>query len=329
MSNRGSGLVSVVVPCLNEREVIRTTHERLVATLERLAPLSFEIVYVDDGSSDGTEGELARIQSSDQRVRVVRLSRNFGHQMALTAGVDHASGDAVVIIDADLQDPPEVIPALVTEWQAGGDVVYAVRSDREAESAFKLGTAKAYYRLLNRFADTDVPVDTGDFRLLDRRAADALRAMPEHDRYVRGMVAWIGFDQRAVPYRRAPRAAGETKYPFGKMFRFATDGVVSFSFAPLRLATWLGFLASLLALIGAGYSLAAWILGDTVPGWTTLSVAVLLLGGVQLVSLGIMGEYVGRIYREVKGRPLYLVAERSGFGDSGTDDASDGGSTGS
>jgi dolichol-phosphate mannosyltransferase len=313
------GLVSVVVPCFNEEDVIESTHGRLVATLATLAPLAAEIVYVDDGSVDGTFARLAQIQAGDPRVRVVRLARNFGHQIALSAGVDHAAGDAVVIIDADLQDPPEVIPELVAEWLAGGDVVYAVRSERAAESAFKRGTAKGYYRLLNRLADTDVPVDTGDFRLLDRRAADALRAMPEHDRYVRGMVAWIGFDQRSISYSRAPRAAGETKYPFGKMLRFAADGVISFSFAPLRLATWLGFVASALALVGAGYSIVVWLLGDTVPGWTTLSVAVLLLGGIQLVSLGIMGEYVGRIYREVKRRPLYLVADRTGF-DAGTEE---------
>lgn len=314
-----AGLVSVVVPCFNEEDVIESTHARLVVVLEALAPLRAEIVYVDDGSADGTFARLALIQAGDSRVRVVRLARNFGHQIALSAGVDHAEGDAVVIIDADLQDPPEVIPELVAEWLSGGDVVYAVRSDRAAESAFKRGSAKAYYRLLNRLADTDVPVDTGDFRLLDRRAADALRSMPEHDRYVRGMVAWIGFDQRSISYSRDPRAAGETKYPFGKMLRFAADGVISFSFAPLRLATWLGFAASALALVGAGYSIVVWLLGDTVPGWTTLSVAVLLLGGIQLVSLGIMGEYVGRIYREVKRRPLYLVADRTGF-DAGTDE---------
>jgi glycosyltransferase involved in cell wall biosynthesis len=314
-----TGLVSVVVPCFNEEDVIQTTHEHLLIALASIAPLRVEIIYVDDGSTDGTWAKLTRIQVGDSRVRVVRLARNFGHQIALSAGVDYASGDAVVTIDADLQDPPEVIPELVTEWLNGGDVVYAVRADRAAETAFKRGTAKVYYRLLNRLADTDVPVDTGDFRLLDRRAADALRSMPEHDRYVRGMVAWIGFDQRAIPYNRAPRAAGETKYPFVKMLRFAADGVISFSFAPLRLATWLGFVASALALVGASYSIVVWLLGDTVPGWTTLSVAVLLLGGIQLVSLGIMGEYVGRIYREVKRRPLYLVAERTGF-DVGTED---------
>jgi dolichol-phosphate mannosyltransferase len=233
--------------------------------------------------------------------------------MAITAGLAHASGDAAVIIDADLQDPPELIGELVARWREGYEVVYAVRTDREGETAFKRSTAKAFYRMLNRLSDTEIALDAGDFRLLGRRAVDALLSMPERDRFVRGMVGWVGFQQAGVPYRREARAAGATKYPLGKMLRFALDGVVSFSFAPLRLAVWLGFAASALALAGVVYSIVVWLAGDTVPGWTTLSIAVLFLGGLQLLSLGIVGEYVGRIYREVKRRPLYVVDETVGF----------------
>ena len=310
---RDGTLLSVVVPCYNEEEVIATTHRRLSAALSQLAGLDFEIVYVDDGSRDGTALILEGLAAADESVRIVKLSRNFGHQIAMTAGLEHTSGDAVVVIDADLQDPPEVIPELVARWRDGNDVVYAVRTDREGESAFKLATAKGFYRLLNMLSDTEVPVDTGDFRLMDRRAVDALLTMPEKDRFVRGMVSWIGFQQVAVPYARARREAGVSKYPLLKMLAFALDGVVSFSFAPLRLATWLGFAASGLAALGIVYTLVVWIVGSTVHGWTTLSVAVLALGGLQLISLGIMGEYIGRIYREVKHRPLYLVDKRLGF----------------
>ena len=274
----------------------------------------FEIIYVDDGSSDDTATILREIQAADCCVRVVRLSRNFGHQIAITAGLEHASGDAVVIIDADLQDPPEVIGEFLARWREGYDVVYGVRTDRPGETAFKLWTAKAFYRLINRLSDTRIPLDTGDFRLMDRAAVDALLSMPERDRFVRGMVSWLGFSQVAVPYTRAARYAGSTKYPLFKMVRLATDGILSFSITPLRLATWTGFAASGLAILGILYALYAhFFASHLVRGWTSSLIAVLFIGGVQLICLGIIGEYVGRIYGESKRRPLYFVRERLGF----------------
>ena len=307
-------LLSVVVPCFNEEAVLRETHRRLSAVLERLDDLDYEVVYVDDGSRDRTPLVLQQLQAGDRRVRVVRFSRNFGHQIAVTAGVEHARGDAVVLIDADLQDPPEVIPEMVARWREGHDVAYGVRTDRPGESAFKLATAKAFYRGINRLSETPIPLDTGDFRLMDRKVVDALAAMPERDRFVRGMVSWVGFRQVAVPYRRDPRLAGESKYPLLKMVRFALDGVTSFSVQPLRVATWLGFAVSGLALVGILYALGLRLFTSTwVAGWTAMMIAVLFLGGVQLLSLGVIGEYIGRIYGEAKRRPLYLVQERLGF----------------
>ncbi len=306
--DRDPALLSVVVPCFNEEATIRETHLRLVATLETVPDLDFEIVYVDDGSHDATLNLLRGLQHADVRVRVLALSRNFGHQMALTAGLQAAAGAAVVLIDADLQDPPEVIPEMLARWRAGVDVAYGVRAERDGETLFKRWTASAFYRFLNRLTNIFIPLDTGDFRLMDRTVVDAFLAMPEQDRFVRGMVAWTGFRQEPVPYRRAARLAGETKWPFRKMLRLAIDGIVSFSLAPLRLATWLGFVASGLALSGIVYALVLRLFTDAwVSGWTALLIALLFLGGVQLVFLGILGEYVGRIYGEMKRRPLYLV----------------------
>jgi len=245
----------------------------------------------------------------------VRFSRNFGHQMAITAGLEHASGDAVVVIDADLQDPPEVIADFVAKWMDGFDVVYGVRTERQGETAFKLWTAKLFYRFIGKLSDTEIPLDTGDFRLMGRRVADALLAMPERDRFVRGMVSWLGFSQTAVPYRRAARAAGATKFSLFKMLRFATDGIVSFSILPLRLATWVGFAASGIALLGILITVIERLMGveGLVKGWASILVAILFIGGVQLICMGIIGEYVGRIYGESKRRPLYVVRERIGF----------------
>lgn len=307
-------LLSVVVPCYDEEEVIHETHRRLTAVLGALPDLEYEIVYVDDGSRDRTALLLQQLQRGDRRVRVVRFSRNFGHQIAVTAGVEHAGGDAVVLIDADLQDPPAVIAEMVERWREGYDVAYGVRTDRPGESTFKRATATGFYRLINRMSETDIPRDTGDFRLMDRKVVDALESMPERDRFVRGMVSWVGFRQVAVPYRRDARLAGESKYPFFKMVRFALDGITSFSVQPLRVATWLGFAVSAMALLGIFYALGKRLFTDDwVTGWTAIMIAVLFLGGVQLLSLGIIGEYVGRIYGEAKRRPLYLVAERHGF----------------
>ncbi|MBW3656489.1 MAG: glycosyltransferase family 2 protein [Gemmatimonadetes bacterium] len=307
-------LLSVVVPCYNEEEVIEQTHRRLTSVLGGERALELEIVYVDDGSRDRTLPILRQLQASDSRVRVLSFSRNFGHQFAVTAGLDHASGDAICVIDADLQDPPEVILDMVQRWRDGVDVAYGVRTEREGESAFKLWTAKMFYRTINKMSDTPIPLDTGDFRLMDRSAVEAFQAMPERDRFVRGMVAWAGFRQEAVPYRRAARFAGTTKYPLKKMLRFAADGIMSFSTAPLRLAIYVGLVAALLAMLGVVYALGLRLATQNwVEGWTLLFIAVLFMGGVQLMFMGVVGEYIGRIYGEVKRRPLYLVKEQIGF----------------
>jgi dolichol-phosphate mannosyltransferase len=307
-------LLTVVVPCYNEEAVIEETHRRLSVALSVLDGLDHEILYVDDGSRDRTPELLARLAAADSCVRVLELSRNFGHQVAVTAGIEHSAGDAVVLIDADLQDPPEVIEEMVRRWREGYHVAYGVRTDREGESRFKRWTARGFYRLMARLTDTHIPLDTGDFRLMDRKVVDAMAAMPERDRFVRGLVSWTGFRQIGVPYRRAPRFAGSSKYPLRKMLRFAMDGIASFSVKPLTLATWAGFTVSVLSLLGISYVLAKRLFTDDfVPGWTALMIAVLFIGGVQLIALGIMGEYVGRIYGEAKRRPLYLLRERLGF----------------
>ena len=310
-------LVSVIIPCMNEEPVIGETYSRLTTVL---APheFAFELIFVDDGSKDRTPEILRELQRNDSRVRVVRLSRNFGHQAAITAGLEHAGGDAAAVIDADLQDPPEVLLEFVVKWLEGYDVVYGVRSEREGETAFKLWTAKAFYRLIGKLSETEIPMDTGDFRLMDRRVVEAFLSMPERDRFVRGMVSWLGFSQTSVAYRRAGRFAGKTKYPLYKMIRFATDGIVSFSVVPLRLAIWMGFLTSGLAILGILVSVYARFFGvGWVKGWTSTVIAILFLGGVQLLCLGIIGEYIGRIYGEAKRRPLYIVQERMGFDSTG------------
>ena len=307
-------LLSIVVPCYNEEAVLLELHGRLVATLEHLADVSCEIVYTDDGSRDRTPDILRRLQATDTRVRVVSLSRNFGHQIAVSAGLEHASGDAVVIIDADLQDPPEVIPEMLERWRDGYQVVYGLRAKRAGETTFKRWTAKAFYRLINKLSEIEIPLDVGDFRLLDRRVVDLLLTMPERDRFLRGMISWIGFNQVAVIYDRAPRSAGESKYPLMKMLRFAVDSVISFSLVPLRLAIWVGFGAIAASIAGIVYAFIIRLYTTNwVRGWTSIFTAVLFLGGIQLITLGIVGEYVGRIYAEVKLRPLYVVQERLGF----------------
>jgi dolichol-phosphate mannosyltransferase len=305
--------ISVVVPCYNEEAVIRQTHSRLVRVLENDG-LAFEIIYVNDGSRDRTLSILHDLQTNDDRVRVVSFSRNFGHQLAVTAGIDCAGGDAVVLIDADLQDPPELIPSMVKLWREGNHVVYGVRQSREGESHFKLVTAQAFYRLINQISDVPIPLDTGDFRLMDRRVVNVLKKMPERDRFVRGMVSWVGFKQAPLTYARAQRVAGESKYPLRKMLLFAMDGLVSFSIVPLRIATLLGFLTASLAVVGIFYALVLRLFTENwEPGWTLLFVSMFFLAGMMLCCLGIIGEYVGRIYRELKHRPLYIIDEMRGF----------------
>jgi dolichol-phosphate mannosyltransferase len=304
---RALGLLTVVAPVFNEEATLEEFYSRVCSALEGLR---FELVLVDDGSTDASPAMLSRLASADPRVHVVYLSRNFGHQTALTAGLDHARGDAVVMLDADLQDPPEVIPHMLEHWRGGCDVVYAVREHREGESRFKLTTARWFYKLFDKLAQVDLHHNSGDFRLLDRGALDALLSMRERSRFLRGMTVWVGYRQAAVPYKRDPRYAGETKYTLSKMLRFSLDAVSSFSHRPLQLATLLGFVISTLAFIAIPVVIVLRILGSYLPGFGSITIAVLLLGGIQLIAIGIIGEYVGRIYDEVKGRPLYLVRSR-------------------
>ncbi len=305
---RSLGLLSVVAPVYNEEGTIAEFHTRVCSALQGVP---FELVLVDDGSTDGSGVELDRLAASDPRVRVVVLSRNFGHQTALTAGLDHARGDAVVMLDADLQDPPELILRMLDHWRAGCDVVYAVREEREGESRFKLTTATWFYKLFDKLAQVELQHNSGDFRLLDRAPLDALLSMRERNRFLRGMTVWVGYTQAAVPYRRDSRYAGKTKYTLSKMVRFSLDAISSFSHRPLQLATLLGFLISGLAFIAIPVVVVLRIVGSYLPGFGAITIAVLLLGGIQLIALGIIGEYIGRIYDEVKGRPLYLVRSRT------------------
>lgn len=304
---------SFVVPVLNEQETLEELYRRLLPVMEELDGPS-EVVLIDDGSVDDSFEIMCKLQKGDPRLKVVRLSRNFGHQIALSAGLDHAVGNAVVIMDADLQDPPEVVLELAQRWREGHDVVYAVRKGRVGESRVKRTTANWFYRLLSRIGDVDLPTDTGDFRLVDRRVVDAVSGMREHRRYLRGMFAWVGYDQAGVHYVRAARHGGKTKFPLRRMLSFARDGIISFSTAPLRLALNFGFIVSVLSfLLGVGAAVV-WLTGlSEVPGWASIAVGVGLLGGVQLVILGVMGEYIAGIHEEVKRRPLYLVREERGF----------------
>jgi glycosyltransferase involved in cell wall biosynthesis len=300
-------LLSVVAPMYNEEATAAAFCERVFAALEGV-PL--ELVLVDDGSSDGTAKIVDDLAASDPRVRVVRLSRNFGHQTAITAGLDHARGDAVVMIDADLQDPPEVIKDLLAKWREGVDVVYAVRERRAGETRFKLATASVFYRLMSHVSDIDLAPDAGDFRLMSRQALDGLLSMRERSRYLRGMTVWVGFTQAAVPYKRDPRYAGETKYTLRRMLAFSLDAISSFSHLPLQAATVLGFLFSFIAFLAIPVVIGLKFADSYLPGFSTITIVILLLGGMNLIAVGIIGEYVGRIYDEVKRRPLYLVKER-------------------
>jgi dolichol-phosphate mannosyltransferase len=299
-------LLSIVAPVYNEQELVEQFVARAAAAA---ADYDYELVMVNDGSSDRTPELLDRIASSDRRVRVIHLSRNFGHQAALTAGLEHAAGDVVAMIDADLQDPPELIPDMVAQWSQGADVVYAVREQREGETPFKLATASVFYRLFDKLAQVNLEPNSGDFRLLDRRALDALLTMTERSRFLRGMTVWVGFNQTAVSYEREARQAGETKYTLSRMLRFSLDAIASFSHLPLQLATYAGLLSAGVAFIAIPVVLALRLFGSYLPGFSSITIAVLLLGGIQLIALGVIGEYVGRIYDEVKHRPLYIVRE--------------------
>ncbi len=301
--------ISIIAPIYNEYENLPELYRRVKEVMET-AGEDWELVLVDDGSTDGSTERIRALAQEDRRVRPVIFARNFGHQLAVTAGLDYSRGKAVVIIDADLQDPPEVILEMMAKWREGYEVVYAVRTEREGETWFKKTTAALFYRLINRITNVDIPLDTGDFRLMDRKVVEVLRRMRERHRFLRGMSVWVGFRQTGVSYRRAPRFAGETKYPLRKMLKFASDAITGFSYLPLQLATYIGFLSAGISTIAIPVVIGMRLAGSQAfYGQATTLIAVLFLGGVQLISLGILGEYVGRLYDEAKGRPLYVVRE--------------------
>lgn len=300
--------VSIVIPCFNESEVIDATVAELLSVTQNIDGYAFELIFVNDGSADDTEAKLLAHSRLHDNIRTVSFSRNFGHQQAVSAGLEISTGDAVVLIDADLQDPPKLIADMIDKWQQGFDVVYATRLSREGESAFKRWSAKLFYRLLDSLSEVPIPLDTGDFRLMDRQVVDHLNAMPEKARFIRGMVSWIGFNQTSISYERAARFAGESKYPLTKMIKFGIDGILSFSVKPLKLSIMLGFVCSGIALLMLLYSVYVRLMTDHwVSGWTSILVSIFFMGGVQLISIGILGEYVARIYNESKNRPTYIV----------------------
>lgn len=305
--------LSVVVPCYNEEACLELLHGRISAAAQAAVGDDYEIVLINDGSRDASWKVMQRLSEADPRLVAINLSRNHGHQLALTAGLDLCSGEEILIIDADLQDPPELLTDMRAAMKSqGADVVYAVRRKRDGETIFKKITAAFFYRMLDRITDTPIPLDTGDFRLMTRRALDAFLSLPEQARFIRGMVAWVGFKQVPFPYDRHERHAGESKYPLGKMIRFALDAITGFSTAPLRFASHVGLLLTGASVLLVLYILVGWLLGSAIPGWTSLMLVVVVLGAVQMFVLGLIGEYLGRLYVESKRRPLYLVADVAG-----------------
>lgn len=304
---------SVIVPMFNEEEVIEYTYERLKQVMDTIEE-RYELIFVNDGSRDRTVELVTMICDFDPNVRLINFSRNFGHQIAISAGMDYAQGDAIVVIDADLQDPPEVILDMIAKWKEGFEVVYGQRLKRKGETIFKKLTAMFFYRILRSMTNVDIPIDTGDFRLIDRKVCDVLRSLKEKNRFVRGLISWIGFRQTSVEYIREERFAGETKYPLKKMIAFAVDGITSFSYKPLKIATYVGFALSISSFI---YLLVVilqkLVTGDTVQGWASIVAVNLLFNGIILMLLGVIGEYIGRIYDESKNRPLYIVREVQGY----------------
>jgi glycosyltransferase involved in cell wall biosynthesis len=314
LREEGRPTFSIVAPVYNEEQLVEEFYRRTAAAMEQLGE-PFEIVLINDGCRDRSPAIMRSIHERDPRVRVLNFSKNFGHQLAITAGIDYAQGKAVVVIDSDLQDPPETIPELIAQWRAGYEVVYAMRAERAGETWFKKITAAIFYRTIVKITNVEIPVDTGDFRLMDRKVVDALKSMREHHRFMRGLSVWVGFKQTGVLYKRDSRKAGETKYPLRKMIRFALDGITSFSYLPLQLATYFGFIVAAFSML---FLIAVIILrltgdGEAFFGQASTLVAVLFFGGVQLIFLGIIGEYLGRIYDEVKRRPLYIVSEALGY----------------
>lgn len=301
--------LSVVVPCYNEEDGLLELHRRVSAVCHDCVGDGYELVLVNDGSNDATWKIMRELSNVDKHVVAINLSRNHGHQLALSAGLQLCRGERVFIIDADLQDPPDLLPKMMARMDGGCDVVFGQRIKRVGETAFKKASAFVFYRLLNRMADINIPQNTGDFRLMSRRAVDILNGMPEHNRFIRGMVSWIGMRQEALPYERAARFAGETKYPLSKMVRFAIDAITGFSVRPLRLASYLGICFGTATMALLAYVVVQYFLGHTVEGWASLAVIILALGSVQLVVVGVLGEYLGRLYLESKGRPLFVIQE--------------------
>jgi len=306
---------SILVPAHNEEAVLAECHRRLTEVMDSTGE-RYEIIFIDDGSRDRTGAILQELADADPNVKVIGFSRNFGHQIAISAGMDHASGDAVIVIDADLQDPPSVILQMIAKWKEGYDVVYGRRGERQGETAFKKATAFVFYRLLRGLTDVDIPPDVGDFRLIDRKVCEVMSRIRERNRFVRGLISWVGFRQTAVSYVREKRFAGETKYPLSKMLRFAFDAIFGFSYRPLKLASYLGVLTSLAGFIYFVYAMyLKFFTSRTVQGWTSIIGLNLVFNGIVLLILGIMGEYLGRIYDESKARPFYVVRDKLGFED--------------
>ena len=311
-----SKLISIVIPMYYEEKVAEECYKRLKSVMDTCG-YEYELIFVNDGSRDGTLDILERIAENDKNIKVLSFSRNFGHQVAVTAGIDKAKGNAIIIIDADLQDPPELISEMLKLWEKGYEVVYAKRKRRKGESVFKRITARLFYIVLDKLSDTKIPLDTGDFRLIDAKVADELRRMREKNRFLRGMVSWIGFKQIPIEYEREERFAGETKYPLKKMIKLALDGIISFSSKPLKLSQYLGFFAVICAMVIFIYSIAYRIVGgkNLVSGWASIMTTVAFLGGVQLIAIGILGEYIGRMYDESKDRPLYIIEKEININD--------------
>lgn len=301
--------ISVIVPMYFEEEVAKECYNRLKNVLDNIQNYEYELIFINDGSKDKTLTILEEIANEDRNVKVISFSRNFGHQCAVTAGIKYVTGDAIVIIDADLQDPPELIPEMLKLWEQGYEVIYGKRKERKGESKFKLLTAKMFYNVLNSLSDVDIPKDTGDFRLVDRKVIDVINSLPEHNKFLRGLFSWVGFNQKAYEYERQERLAGKTKYPFKKMFKLASDGIISFSTKPLKIVSGLGVLSIFISLAILIYSILSYILkwNNLTPGWTSLMVTITFLGGSILVSLGMIAEYIARIYDESKGRPQYII----------------------
>ena len=304
--------VSVVIPMYCEEEVAEECYKRVSKTLKELKEYEYEIIFVNDGSQDKTLKILEEIARKDSNVKVISFSRNFGHQVAVTAGIKEVTGDAIVIMDADLQDPPELIPDMLKYWEQGNEIIYGTRKTRKGESAFKLLTAKMFYKTLNALSDVEIPKDTGDFRLVDRKVIDVINNMPEHNKFLRGLFSWVGFKQMSYEYERQGRAAGKTKYPLKKMLKLASDGIISFSTKPLKLLGTLGVLSIVISVIILIYALISYAfkLNNLSAGWTSIMVAITFFAGVQLISIWIMSEYIGRIYEETKKRPQYIVDKK-------------------